>query len=91
MLALPYPPPMADPNSPLLRFRLWRAALPPALRDEIDRFESAWDDKRDTLKDDVKTVQESVEGVARAWADFDSEAATSLDSTTRTPQVQKPE
>ncbi|MGK3953239.1 hypothetical protein ACLKM7_13090 [Microbacterium sp. I2] len=62
-----------------------------ALRDEIDRFESAWDDKRDTLKDDVKTVQESVEGVARAWADFDNEAATSLDNTTRTPQVQKPE
>ncbi|MGA7147637.1 MAG: hypothetical protein WBX17_04005 [Microbacterium sp.] len=62
-----------------------------ALRDEVDRFESAWNDKRDTLKDDLKSVQESVHGVAQAWTDFDSEAATSLDNTTRTPAVQKPE
>ncbi|WP_405373046.1 MULTISPECIES: hypothetical protein [unclassified Microbacterium] len=59
-----------------------------ALRDEIDRFESAWNDKRDTLKEDVAAVQEQVAAVAQAWADFDSEAAASMDNTTRTPQVE---
>lgn len=62
-----------------------------SLRNEVDRFEGAWDDKRDTLKEDVVAVQEQVAAVAKAWADFDSDAARSLDNTTRTPQVQKPE
>ncbi|MFJ6679775.1 hypothetical protein ACIQLK_11745 [Microbacterium sp. NPDC091382] len=59
------------------------------LRDEIDRFESAWNDKRDTLRDSVISVQEQVATVGKSWADFDSEAAASLDNTTRTPQVEE--
>lgn len=59
------------------------------LRNEIDRFEGAWNDKRDTLRESVVSVQEQVATVAKAWADFDSEAAASLDNTTRTPQVEE--
>ncbi|GAB3618685.1 hypothetical protein GCM10027416_32420 [Okibacterium endophyticum] len=58
-----------------------------ALRDEVDRFEGAWNDRRDTLKEDVKSLQERVQDVAKAWADFDDEAAANLDQTETTPQI----
>lgn len=61
------------------------------LRHEVDRFEGAWNDKRDTLKDKLKDVQERVEGVADAWSDFDKEAAANLDTTPNPQQVEKPE
>lgn len=49
-----------------------------ALRDAVDRFESAWDDKRDTLKADVLAFQERVDAIGRAWRDWDVEAGASL-------------
>ncbi|HET6672421.1 MAG TPA: hypothetical protein VFG92_03520 [Agromyces sp.] len=48
------------------------------LRDAADSFESAWDDKRETLKMDVEEIQKHVEEVGTAWTDWDTEASASL-------------
>jgi hypothetical protein len=48
------------------------------LRSQVDRFEGAWDDKRDTLQEDVEAVQEQVEAVGKAWAEWDTEASKEL-------------
>ena len=49
------------------------------LRTAADRFESEWDDKRETLKQDVLAFQERVDAIGRAWRDWDREAGASLD------------
>lgn len=48
------------------------------LRDQADRFEGAWDDKRETLRQDVEEIQKHVEGVGTSWNDWDTEASRSL-------------
>ena len=48
------------------------------LRDQADRFEGAWNDKRETLKQDVEEIQKHVEEVGKSWADWDAEASRSL-------------
>lgn len=49
------------------------------LRDAADEFESAWDDKRETLKGHLVELQERVAGVRRSWADLDRELAAGLE------------
>ena len=58
-----------------------------ALRSEISRFESDWNDKRDTLKSKLESAKERVVDFATAWTDFDLEAAKNLDTTATPPQV----
>lgn len=48
------------------------------LRDQADRFESEWDDKRETLKQDVEEIQKHVEEVGKSWTEWDEEASRSL-------------
>lgn len=48
------------------------------LRDQADRFESAWDDKRETLRQDMEEVQKRVEEVGKAWVGWDEEASKQL-------------
>ena len=48
------------------------------LRDEADRFEGEWDDKRETLRQDIEEVQKHVEEVGKAWVDWDTEASSQL-------------
>lgn len=60
-----------------------------SLRNEVDRFEDAWNDKRDTLKEDVQSVLERVQDFVKAWTDFDLEAAANLDTSENKPQVEK--
>lgn len=48
------------------------------LRSQAQRFEEAWDDKRDTLKQNVESIQEQVEKVGKSWVDWDLEARKSL-------------
>ena len=49
------------------------------LREEVDRFEGAWDDKRETLKGHLEEIQKHVEETGTAWSDFDLEAAKSME------------
>jgi hypothetical protein len=49
-----------------------------SLRDEADRFEGDWDDKRETLRQDVVDTQRHVEDVGKGWADWDLEASKEL-------------
>lgn len=49
-----------------------------SLRDEADRFESAWDDKRETLRQDMEEVQKRVDEVGKAWVGWDEEAGKQL-------------
>ncbi|MDF2574194.1 MAG: flagellar protein FlgN [Agromyces sp.] len=49
-----------------------------SLRDEADRFEGDWDDKRETLKQDIEEIQKHVEEVGTAWSNWDTEASASL-------------
>ena len=48
------------------------------LRTAAERFESEWDDKRETLKQDVLAFQERVDAIGQAWRDWDREAGASL-------------
>ena len=50
-----------------------------ALRSEIERFEGAWDDKRETLKEALQGILERVEGVGSGWVDFDIQSASDLE------------
>lgn len=59
-----------------------------ALRSEVSRFESDWNDKRDTLKSKLESAKERVVDFVTAWTDFDLEAAKSLDTTENPPQVE---
>lgn len=59
-----------------------------ALRNEVDRFESDWDDKRETLKQKLEDAKERVVDFVSAWEDFDLEAARNLDTTENKPQVE---
>lgn len=49
-----------------------------SLRNEAERFESEWDDKRETLKKDLEEVQKAVEEKGKAWSDWDQEASRQL-------------
>jgi len=51
------------------------------LRDQADRFEGEWDDKRETLKRDLEELQKKVDEVGRAWQDWDLEASAQLSVT----------
>lgn len=62
-----------------------------ALRSEVSRFESDWNDKRDTLKDKLVSAQERVVDFVGAWTDFDLEAARNLDTSENPAQVAPPE
>ncbi|WP_022889940.1 hypothetical protein [Agromyces italicus] len=48
------------------------------LREQVDRFEGAWNDKRETLKQDVQELQKHVDEVGQAWVNWDTEASASL-------------
>ncbi|MGV8882475.1 MAG: hypothetical protein ACOH19_09985 [Rhodoglobus sp.] len=48
------------------------------LRTQADRFESAWNDKRETLRLDIEEVQKHVEEVGQGWIDWDTDASSSL-------------
>lgn len=49
------------------------------LRSEVDEFEGAWNDKRDTLQGDLEEIQKRVEETGTAWNDFDLESAKSFE------------
>ncbi len=49
------------------------------LRNEVDEFEGAWNDKRDTLKGHLEEIQKHVEETGQAWQDFDLESAKSFE------------
>jgi hypothetical protein len=50
------------------------------LRDEADQFEGAWNDKRETLKRHLVSLQEQVEGVRDGWEEFDRDLAAQMES-----------
>lgn len=47
------------------------------LRSEAVDFESAWDDKRETLRRAVDEMQQRVDDTRGAWAELDAELAAS--------------
>jgi hypothetical protein len=49
------------------------------LRSQAQRFEEAWDDKRDTLREHLADLLERVSGTRQGWADLDRELATATD------------
>lgn len=49
------------------------------LRSEVDRFEGAWDDKRETLKRKLEELLERVAGTASAWEELDAELSAAVD------------
>ena len=49
------------------------------LRDAADEFESAWDDKRETLKGHLVDLQEQVAAVKDSWEELDLELKSSLE------------
>ncbi|ALX66267.1 hypothetical protein [Microbacterium sp. XT11] len=46
------------------------------LRSQAERFESAWDDKRDTLKGHLVDLLERVSGTRQSWSELDEELTT---------------
>lgn len=50
------------------------------LRSAADEFEGAWDDKRETLKGHLVSLQEQVEGVKQGWEDFDRDLAKQMEA-----------
>lgn len=69
----------AKDNSSALEEAIGRPHGESGLRDQADRFEGEWDDKRNQLKEDLLNIQEHVEAVVKNWSDWDSEASTELD------------
>ncbi|WP_127820080.1 hypothetical protein [Microbacterium sp. CPCC 204701] len=49
------------------------------LRSQAQRFEEAWNDKRQTLRDHLEELLERVSGTRQAWQDLDRELATAAD------------
>ncbi|MFT4156850.1 MAG: hypothetical protein QM630_02820 [Microbacterium sp.] len=49
------------------------------LRAQAERFESAWDDKRTTLKGHLEDLLERVSGTRQSWEDLDRELQASLE------------
>ena len=49
-----------------------------SLRDEAERFEGDWDDKRETLRQDVVDIQKHVEDIGKGWVEWDLEASKQL-------------
>lgn len=50
------------------------------LGEQARDFESRWDDKRETLRGHLVSLQEQVEGVRDGWAQFDSDLAAELEA-----------
>ncbi|QTV80216.1 hypothetical protein [Microbacterium sp. NIBRBAC000506063] len=50
------------------------------LRSEAQRFEEAWDDKRETLRRNLEDLLERVSGTRQSWQDLDSELATAMEA-----------
>jgi len=48
------------------------------LRTQAGVFESAWNDKRETLRQDMEEVQKHVEEIGKGWVNWDTEAASQL-------------
>ncbi|MWB98197.1 flagellar protein FlgN [Agromyces seonyuensis] len=61
------------------------------LRDAAGKFESAWNDKRDTLREKLEEIQQKVDQVGSGWADWDADASAQLrvesGDTTRLPKA----
>jgi hypothetical protein len=51
------------------------------LRAEAQRFEEAWDDKRDTLREHLQTLLERVQSTREAWQQLDTELANATQVT----------
>lgn len=50
-----------------------------SLRNQANSFEGQWDDKRQTLAEDVAGVLEHVEAVGKGWINWDLEASQQLE------------
>ncbi|UUT35831.1 hypothetical protein [Microbacterium elymi] len=50
------------------------------LRSQAQRFEEAWDDKRDTLKEHLVDLLDRVSGTREKWAELDAELAKAVDT-----------
>lgn len=55
------------------------------LRDEAREFEERWDDKRDELKEGLKTVLEQVTAVVESFEKLDTETAIALEQPEQAP------
>lgn len=55
------------------------------LRDEAREFEERWDDKRDELKEGLKTVLEQVTAVVDSFEKLDTETAIALEQPEQAP------
>lgn len=55
-----------------------------ALRDKVSDFESAWNDKREALLENLTGVQEHLQGIVDEWTKLDTEAAAGMEATTTT-------
>lgn len=50
------------------------------LRDEAVDFESAWDDKRETLRRAVEEMKQRVDDTREAWTELDAELAAATET-----------
>lgn len=56
------------------------------LRDVAHDFESAWNDKREALKDNLKNIEERLTSIIDNWTDWDAQTAADLDGAGTTTQ-----
>lgn len=54
------------------------------LRDKASDFESAWNGKRDKLRENLENIQEQLTGIIDGWAEWDTETAAEFDSANQT-------
>ncbi|WP_127473387.1 flagellar protein FlgN [Microbacterium sulfonylureivorans] len=57
------------------------------LRDKASDFESAWNDKRDKLKENLENILEQLSGIVDGWEEWDRDTACSLDGAEATGTV----
>jgi hypothetical protein len=50
-----------------------------SLRSQANTFEDQWDDKRQTLAEDIADVQKHVQAVGEGWVNWDLEASQQLE------------
>lgn len=57
------------------------------LRGKAGDFESAWNDKRDKLAENLTNIQEQLTAIIDGWADWDTETASCLTPEASTQSV----
>lgn len=57
------------------------------LRDKASEFESAWDGKRDKLRENLENILEQLTGIVDGWDEWDRDTACSLEGAEATGTV----